>query len=222
MVSREHAVIRFDSKDEKWQLIVKGRNGVRVDGQVLKLGQCHQLSSGEVLEIGTVEMMFVLPSEISPLHIHQTFLERCGLGADVIQNRPSRRQPHIAPAPPDYKRPGTPPSSTRSRAAAAAAQSPAVTTPAPVMVGADGVDLSQDENQHIKPQYSYAQMITQAILTAPDGKLNLNGIYNYIMNTYSYYRHQQAAGWQVSIFHYSSIRLRVLIVPRTLYVTICL
>jgi hypothetical protein len=68
------------------------------------------------------------------------------------------------------------------------------------MVGANGVDLSQDENQHIKPQYSYAQMITQAILNAPDGKLNLNGIYNYIMNTYAYYRHQQAAGWQVSLF----------------------
>jgi hypothetical protein len=62
----------------------------------------------------------------------------------------------------------------------------------------NSLDLSQDDNQHIKPQYSYAQMITQAILNAPEGKLNLNGIYKFIMNKYSYYRHQQAAGWQVS------------------------
>ena len=194
MVSRDHAVIRFDTKDERWFLHVKGRNGAKVDSQPVKAGMSHPLTSGEVIEIGNVEMMFVLPLEISPLHVHQSFLERCGLSAETPQAQPSRRQPLIAPAPPDYKRPGTPPSAqSRSNA-----KSPAASTPA-VMVGANGVDLSLDENQHIKPQYSYAQMITQAILNAPDGKLNLNGIYTFIMNSYAYYRHQQAAGWQVSL-----------------------
>ena len=61
-----------------------------------------------------------------------------------------------------------------------------------------GVDLSRDENKHFKPQYSYAQMITQAIMNAPDGKLNLNGIYTFITKKYAYYRHQPANGWQVS------------------------
>ena len=64
-------------------------------------------------------------------------------------------------------------------------------------VNSSETDLSQDENRHIKPQYSYAQMITQAILNTSDGKLNLNGIYNFITANYSYYKHQQAAGWQV-------------------------
>lgn len=195
-VSRGHAAIRFDSKEGEWLLQVRGRNGARIDGQPLAVGQSHALTSGEVIEIGNVEMMFVLPSEISDLHIHPLFLERCGLKAETPQARPARRQPHIAPASVDRRRPGTPPSAS-SRAAGASFNSPAATTPA-VMVGATGVDLSQDENQHIKPQYSYAQMITQAILSAPDGKLNLNGIYNFIMDSYSYYRHQQAAGWQVS------------------------
>lgn len=196
MVSRDHAVIRFDTKDERWFLHVKGRNGAKVDGQPLKSGLSHPLTSGEVIEIGNVEMMFVLPLEISPLHVHQSFLERCGLSAETPQAQPSRRQPLIAPAPPDYKRPGTPPSAQSHRGSIA--KSPATSTPA-VMVGANGVDLSLDENQHIKPQYSYAQMITQAILNAPDGKLNLNGIYTFIMNSYAYYRHQQAAGWQVGL-----------------------
>ncbi|KAJ4264733.1 transcription factor [Fusarium torreyae] len=197
MVSREHATISFDSKDEKWFLRVKGRNGAKVDSSPVKAGQSHPLTSGEVIEIGNVEMMFVLPSEIIPLTVHPVFLQRAGVSVHTPQSRTSRRQPLIAPAPPEYKRPGTPPS-------AQSVKSPAASTPA-VMVGANGVDLSQDENQHIKPQYSYAQMITQAILNAPDGKLNLNGIYNYIMNTYAYYRHQQAAGWQNSIRHNLSL-----------------
>ncbi|KAF5019773.1 hypothetical protein F66182_8210 [Fusarium sp. NRRL 66182] len=198
MVSREHATIAFDSKEERWFLRVKGRNGAKVDSQPVKAGQAHPLTSGEVIEIGTVEMMFVLPSEITPLTVHPAFLQRAGLSLDTPQSRSSRRQPLIAPAPPEYKRPGTPPSAQSN------AKSPAASTPA-VMIGANGVDLSQDENQHIKPQYSYAQMITQAILNAPDGKLNLNGIYTYIMNTYAYYRHQQAAGWQNSIRHNLSL-----------------
>ncbi|EJP62625.1 hypothetical protein MY4038_006786 [Beauveria bassiana] len=196
MVSRAHAAIVFDSKDEKWLLQVKGRNGARIDGQSLKPRVSHPLTSGEVIEIGNVEMMFVLPSEISPLHVHPSFLQRCGLPDDIPA---SRRPPAIAPAPVNYKRLGTPPSTRRTDL-----KSPAVSTPA-VIIGASGVDLSLDDNQHIKPQYSYAQMITQAILNAPDEKLNLNGIYTYIMDTYSYYRKQQAAGWQNSIRHNLSL-----------------
>lgn len=65
-------------------------------------------------------------------------------------------------------------------------------------MNADDIDLSLDCNQHIKPSYSYAQMISQAILDTEDEKLNLNGIYNYIMDKYAYYRHQLGGGWQVS------------------------
>lgn len=205
MVSRDHASICFDSKEEKWMLQIKGRNGAKVDGRPLKPRALHPLTSGEVIEIGNVEMMFVLPSEISPLNVDSVYLQRCGLSPDVLRRTSSPRQqlsafatsPAPAPARAGSKRPGTPQS--KSRMGDAAADSPAVATPA-VMIGPHGVDLSLDDNQHIKPQYSYAQMITQAILKAPDGKLNLNGIYTFIMNSYSYYRHQQASGWQVSIY----------------------
>ena len=201
-VSREHAIISFDSKNERWLLSVKGRNGARVDTRLFKPNECHQLSSGEVLEIGGVEMMFVLPSEISPLHIHPSFLERCGLNATTPRTRAPRQQSHLAPAPVDYRRPGTPPPSTQNRHALTSTKSPVFSTPGPVMVGANGADLSKDENKHIKPQYSYAQMITQAIISAPEGKLTLNGIYTYIMDQYAYYRHQYPSGWQVSLHFY--------------------
>lgn len=196
LVSRDHASICFDSKDEKWILQIRGRNGAKIDGKPLKPRALHPLTSGEVIEIGNVEMMFVLPSEISPLNVDSIYLQRCGISLDVVRSTSFPCQQLIAPAPIDCRRPGTPQSTQTT--GDAAVESPAMITQA-VMGGAHGVDLSLDDNQHIKPQYSYAQMITQAILNAPDGKLNLNGIYTFIMSSYSYYRHQQASGWQVSI-----------------------
>ncbi|RDA87533.1 hypothetical protein CP532_1630 [Ophiocordyceps camponoti-leonardi (nom. inval.)] len=207
MVSRDHAAITFDPKTQQWLLEVKGRNGAMVDGRILKPRESCPLISGQVIEIANVEMMFVLPSNISPLHIQPTFLKRCGLASEPSSQPTthSHTQPYLAPTastPPAYTRPGTPPSvqrlSTRETTSATAG------TPA-VVVGASGVDLSHDDFHHIKPQYSYAQMITQAIINAPDGKLNLNGIYTFITRNYSYYRHQQAAGWQNSIRHNLSL-----------------
>ncbi|UKZ78103.1 hypothetical protein TrVFT333_005837 [Trichoderma virens FT-333] len=204
MVSREHATITFDADDESWMLYVKGRNGAKVDGQIIKPQTSHPLTSGEVVEIGNVEMMFVLPSEISGLHIHPTFLQRCGRGTDTPKAAQPRQYAPGTPAKVDLKRPGTP-TSSQDRSAATIVKSPVAASTPGGLLGASGVDLSLDDNQHIKPQYSYAQMITQAILNAPDGKLNLNGIYNFIMNSYSYYRHQHAAGWQNSIRHNLSL-----------------
>jgi len=215
MVSRQHALIYFNSKEEKWFLEVKGRNGVKIDDALLRQGHQRALVSGEVLEIAGSEMMFVLPSEITPLNIQAAYYRRAGLSAPdapppsqsqaatsspsadgpslLLGGTLSKPQP-IAPAPPDYKRPGTPPS-TKRRAAPGSGRTPQHGKP--LLMSKGEVDLSSDESRHIKPQYSYAQMISQAIMQAPDEKLNLNGIYNFIMQNYAYYRHQQPAGWQV-------------------------
>lgn len=218
MVSRQHARILFNSEDEAWFLHVRGRNGVKVNNEPLKQGVAHPLRSGEVLEVGGTEMMFVLPTEISTLDIHPLYLKRAGLSQrDILVQSsapavplsgdtssqlaagPHRAQPFrqaIAPAPPNYKRPGTPPS-TRSKMPASQHRSPGFPSSGTLLLNANDVDLSIDENRHIKPQFSYAQMITQAIMNTSEGKLNLNGIYNFITTNYAYYRHQPAAGWQV-------------------------
>ena len=47
-----------------------------------------------------------------------------------------------------------------------------------------------------KPPYSYAQLIVQAITSAPDRQLTLSGIYHYITKNYPYYRSIEK-GWQV-------------------------
>lgn len=51
----------------------------------------------------------------------------------------------------------------------------------------------QDES---KPPYSYAQLIVQAISSAPDKQLTLSGIYAHITKHYPYYRTADK-GWQV-------------------------
>ena len=59
--------------------------------------------------------------------------------------------------------------------------------------GADGSNEAKDDS---KPPYSYAQLIVQAICTAPDKQLTLSGIYSYITKNYPYYRTADK-GWQV-------------------------
>lgn len=49
----------------------------------------------------------------------------------------------------------------------------------------------------VKPPYSYAQLIIQAISSAPDKHLTLSGIYTHITRNYPYYRTADK-GWQVS------------------------
>lgn len=231
-VSRQHALIYFKPTEEQWWLRVKGRNALKVDGVPWKVGDEGPLRSGEVIEIGGMEMMFVLPTDISALQIKRDYLERAGIVPPESQTSPRQArhplpsvgeavhalqamspsskvaprnqgpQKALAPAPPDYKRGVTPPLSLPRPPMHRTVHEGLA---GPLVMTNDQVDLSLDENQHIKPQFSYAQMITQAIMNTEDQKLNLSGIYQFIMNRYSYYRHQPAGGWQNSIRHNLSL-----------------
>jgi hypothetical protein len=53
-------------------------------------------------------------------------------------------------------------------------------------------------NKDVKPPYSYASLIAQAINSSGKKKMTLNGIYNYITTHYPYYQMTQN-GWQVKI-----------------------
>ncbi|KAI0443405.1 fork head domain-containing protein [Xylaria telfairii] len=233
--SRQTAVIYFDPELGKWFLQAKGRNGLRVDDEILRKSDGpHCLGSGEVIEIGGLEMMFVLPANFGRVRVNPRYLEQAGIipplndsrtalpplpSSDRPSSQPARAsvpsrgqgsQQPIAPAPPDYKRPGTPPSA-KSRVPASQTKTPAHNP----ISSQDDIDLTKDENKHIKPHYSYAQLITQAIISATGEKLNLAGIYSYITENYAYYRHQPMAGWQNSIRHNLSLNKAFNKAPRS-------
>lgn len=209
LVSRQHAEIYFDAESETWFILVNGRNPIKVNETLVRRGEKMKLHCGHVIEIGQVQMLFILPGET--LRVHNKWIHRAGLNqsefeqihADqnpVLEGRansaggPSYATP-ILPAPPDYRRAGTP----VRRGIGSYNGTPRGSSFSNMMVSTDQLDLSLDQNQHIKPSYSYAQLITQAILGSEGESATLATIYDYIMKHYSFYRKDPVqSGWQVS------------------------
>lgn len=73
-------------------------------------------------------------------------------------------------------------------------------------ISSNSIDSTQREHnnhspkRYTKPPFSYAQLIVQAILSAPDKQMTLSQIYNFISAQYPYYESNNR-GWQVNFFY---------------------
>ena len=66
-------------------------------------------------------------------------------------------------------------------------------------------DMPTVEDDGGKPSYSYAQMIGMAILRAPNRRLTLSQIYEWISSSFAFYREDTKQSWHNSIRHNLSL-----------------
>jgi hypothetical protein len=221
-ISRLHAEIFYDGEDTAaWHIRVNGRNGVRLNNVILKRGTDAIISCGDIIEIANTQMMFVTPGDKA--NIHPGFVERAQRIANGEENpgswdqsqhahpQPSQSAANdhgdstapasagkssLAPAPHFLKRQVTPPPRSPDTVGARTAKQSPLYNRGMMMESTEEIDYSKDSAKDLKPPYSYATLIAQAIFSSEEEKLTLNSIYNWIMENYAFYRNSQS-GWQV-------------------------
>lgn len=226
-VSRLHAEIFYDPEDTAaWHIRVNGRNGVRLNNVILKRGTDAIISCGDIIEIANTQMMFVTPGDKA--NVHPGFVERAqrianGEEAPVSWDQsqhahpqpsqtvsndhgdstapPSTGKSSLAPAPQFLKRQVTPPQRSPDTVGARTAKQSPLYNRGMMMESTEEIDYSNDSAKDLKPPFSYATLIAQAIFSSEEEKLTLNSIYNWIMERYAFYRNSQS-GWQVCCMIY--------------------
>ncbi|KAG1755998.1 hypothetical protein EDB19DRAFT_1902167 [Suillus lakei] len=197
-VSRLHAKIEYEEDEERFVLVVVGRNGAWVDGVWSGSGSRVPLGERSQIQIASRTFHFVLPPppapEDSPSPSSNSSVQRArSPSVDITSISPPSSLPSNSPPPvsvpvppPKTPDPQLPNTNSISRAKNAPKKRKKSDLPVP-----------KPEVMPPKPQFTYAQLCYRAI-KAMGGKATLQDICSWMMENYDWYRYNEGAGWEVS------------------------
>ncbi|KXN87935.1 Forkhead box protein K2 [Leucoagaricus sp. SymC.cos] len=215
-VSRLHAKIEYDQDEDRFVLVVIGRNGAWVDGVWCGAGSRAMLGERSHIQIASRTFTFVppppSPPEDTPSPSSQSSANRArSPSVDITSISPPSSQPPNSPPPRKAK---LPPPSPEPEIEILQDPEPVEQPQLPNSnsigkgrgvnlkkrkKGDEPLVLERPEVMPPKPPFTYAQLIYRAI-KATDGKATLQEICNWIMTTYDYYKYADSA-WMSSVRH---------------------
>ncbi|KAF8901653.1 hypothetical protein CPB84DRAFT_1679589 [Gymnopilus junonius] len=223
-VSRLHAKIEYDQDEDRFVLVVIGRNGAWVDGVWSGAGTRAPLGERSQIQIASRTFHFVLPPppppEDTPSPSSQSSTNRPrSPSVDITSISPPSSQPSHSPPPPaEVKLPPPSPdpqiSSPKVKAKPQPPPQPQPQLPNSNHIGQSNkanskkrkkgdidsvLERPKPEDMPPKPPFTYAQLIYRAIKDI-GGKATLQEICTWIMNTHEYYRYADGA-WMSSVRH---------------------
>ncbi|KAG6832883.1 hypothetical protein H0H92_004767 [Tricholoma furcatifolium] len=225
-VSRLHAKIEYDQDEDRFVLVVVGRNGAWVDGVWSGSGTRAPLSERSQIQIASRTFHFVLPPppppEDTPSPSSQSSANRQrSPSVDITSiSPPSSLHSHTPPPPVEHiKPPPSPepqiidlsPPPPKPRPLQASPQLPNSNSIGKSNKAAaskkrkkgdvepPALPRPKPEDMPPKPPFTYAQLIYKAIKAIGE-KATLQEICNWIMNAHEYYRYSDAS-WMSSVRH---------------------
>ncbi|KIL68254.1 hypothetical protein M378DRAFT_72467 [Amanita muscaria Koide BX008] len=223
-VSRLHAKIEYDHDEDRFILVVIGRNGAWVDGVWCASGTHTPLSECSQIQIASRVFQFILPPPPPPEDSPSPSSHSSGAtrhrspSLDIETISPPSSQPpnspplieHKLPSPPPEPRikremqsqPKLPNSNVIGKSTKATINHPAANTKKRKKGDADAhaiIERPRPEDMPPKPPFTYAQLIYKAIKSI-GGKATLQEICTWISRTYDYYKYADSS-WMSSVRH---------------------